>query len=254
MKIALTLSLLFVAALISGHGLAGNIALPNGPYLIADGSATLEAPPDFVTIKFTLTKTSPTTAEAAQVVDGKTKDVLEVLHSFKIPDNNIRASSVSVSADYDYQGDKQIYEGQLVSRDFKVKLTDMRNYSALMQNLLKANIDSIGNITFDTSRHSEYENTVMQMAIHDAHERGMQMAKMVGATLGNAYALASRDYESFLGNGFPLQSALIGRVPMLGSVAPPPPPPPGYVVPKSITITYGVTVVYAMSYGKRLPQ
>jgi uncharacterized protein len=251
MKFLFTSVVLLAAVVFSASGIAGNVALPNGPYLIADGSATLEAPPDFVIIKFTLSKTAPTTAEAAQVVDGKTKDVLEVLHSFKIPEKDIRASSVSVSADYDYQASKQIYAGQQVSRDFKVTLNDLGNYSALMQKLLKANIDSIDNITFDTIHHSAYDNKLMQMAIRDAHDRGMQMAKTVGATLGNAYALASHDYESFLGNGFPLQSALNGRVPMLASVAPPPPPPPGYVVPKSITISYDVTIVYAMSYGKR---
>jgi uncharacterized protein len=251
MKFLSTGAVLLTAAVFAASGIAGNVALPNGPYLIADGSATLEAPPDFVTIKFTLSKTAPTTAEAAQVVDGKTKDVLEVLHSFKIPEKDIRASSVSVSANYDYQGSKQIYVGQQVSRDFKVTLNDLGNYSALMQKLLKANIDSIDNITFDTSHHSEYDNRVMQMAISDAHERGLQMAKTVSATLGNAYALASQDYKSFIGNGFPLQSALYGGVSMLASPAPPPPPPPpGYVVPKSITISYDVTIVYAMSYGK----
>lgn len=236
-----------MATLISASAFAGDVSLPNGPYLIADGSATYEAVPDFVKIKFSISKTAPTTAAASAIVDKESEAVFKVLKSHKIPDKDIRASSINVSEDYDDSGSKQVYKGQQVSRDFKVTLYALQDYSGFIRDLLKTNIDSISDITFNTTRYSEDEAKVMRMAIDDAHTHADIMAKQLGAVLGEAYAAAPQAYRSYMINGFPMQGEYGLASPVPNAV---PPPPPGYVVPKSISISYDVTIVYSMTYGK----
>lgn len=225
--------------------MAGVSPLPDGPYVVADGEATLQVPPDTAIIEFSLSRTAKTTALAAQAVDDKTAAALKVVKDLSIPLDDVHASSVEVRADYDYQGEKQTYKGQLVERDVRITLHDLSKFSALMQGLLDVNIDEMHQVDFSSSHDAENKRKAMDAAIDDAHAQADEMATHAGRHLGNAYSMASNEYRSFQTQGFPFAFTMPAEADVLAA-------PAGrgsrtYVVPKTIEAHYKVTVVYTLT-------
>ena len=239
-----TISIIVLGFVMSAPVFAGTSPLPDGPYVVADGEATLQVPPDTATIGFSLSHTGTTTAIAAKVVDDKTAAALKVIKDLSIPLDDVHASSVEVRADYDYQGEKQTYKGQNVSRDVRVTLHDLGKFAALMQGLLDANIDEMGQVAFSSSHETENKRKTMDAAMDDAHTQADEMATHAGLHLGKAYSIASNEYRNFQTQGFPFAFTMPAEADMVTAQA-------GrqrtYLVPKTIEAHYKVTVVYTLT-------
>lgn len=238
------IGVIFFGFLLPIGAFAGNSPLPDGPYVVADGSADIEVAPDYAIIKFNLSNSAKTTAEAAESVEAKTQAVLKVFRGLTIPQQDIRAATVNVEPQYDYSQGKQVYTGQTVSRDIQVTLHDLRKYADLMQGLLDANIDNTEGVEFLTSQEVQDKQQAMDEAIDDAHAQAEEMAKHAGMRLGMAYAVASSKYRGYITSGYPMafdisETAMMKMAPSQHLT---------FVAPKTIMISYQVTMVYLMGH------
>jgi len=221
-------------------------ALPEGPYLITSGTATTDVVPDFVVFTFSIEGEALKTADASAIADQKVENLFKILKTAAVAQDDIRASSLNVSPDYEYDQNtnKRVYKGQIVSREFKVTLRDLSKFSNLVQGLLDANMD-VGNAEFGSSHKAEIEQHNLEAAIDDARKRADSMASRVGEHVDHVYGMAPGEYSSFITQEFPFEgkyygSSQLGKIEVTGSRIK---RTDTYVVPKSITFSSSVTIV-----------
>src|ERR1700743_2501822 len=157
--------------IVSTAALAGNSSLPDGPYVVADGSASIQKAPDYVTVYFEVSYTADTTSKAMPFVQDRVAKVFKLVRDQSIPEKDIRASDVDVHAQLGYNDGKQTYEGQTVERSFTVVLHDLGKYSDFMQGLLNADVSEVTLQGFDTKDREGLLKKAMDAAIDDAHSQ-----------------------------------------------------------------------------------
>ncbi len=228
---------------VSGAFAAG--ALPDGPYLIAAGTAKTDVAPDYATLNFSVFGRAPTTSAASAIADDKSDKVFAVLKKAGIADEDIRASSLNVIPSFDFNGNKRTYTGQDVSRNFKVTLHDLRNFSSLIQGLLDADLDEMNEVEFGSSKEADIEKHNLEAAIDKAREQADDMAARAGEHVDRIYGMAPEQYSDFITQQFPYGhadygTAQLGKIEVTGTRLR---RSEGYMIPKSITFSATVTIV-----------
>lgn len=219
--------------------------LPDGPYLIATGTAKADIAPDYATLNLSVRGLAPTTPAASDIVDDKSAKVFAVLKKVGIADEDIRASNLNISPDYDYDGDKRVYKGQEVSRDFRVTLHDLKGFSSLVQGLIDTDLDELNNVEFGSSKEGDIEKHNLESAIDKAREQADDMAARAGEHVDRIYGMAPEQYSNFITQQFPYQyasygTAQLGKIEVTGSRIK---RTDAYIIPKSITFSSTVTIV-----------
>jgi uncharacterized protein len=242
MKFALTGVVLIASTLIPTSELLAAGALPSGPYVIATGTATSDIAPDYAVFIFSVNGLAQTTSDASTLVDQKTAKILAVLKEDGIADDDIRASNLNVSPSYDYDGNKRIYRGQNVIRDFRVTLHDLKKFSSLVQGLIDANTDEISDVDFGSSKETEIKKQNLEAAIDDARKQANYMAARAGEHVVRIYGMAPGEYSSFIRQDFPMEgyASQLGNIEVTGSRIK---RTEAYIVPKSIRFSSTVTIV-----------
>lgn len=220
-------------------------ALPDGPYLIAAGTAKTDVAPDYATLNLTVDGLAPTTSAASAIVDDKSDKVVVVLKKASIADEDIRASTLNVSPSYDYEGEKRVYKGQYVTRNFKVTLHDLKNFSSLIQGLLDADVDELNEVEFGSSKEADIGKHNLEAAIDKAREQADDMAARAGEHVDRIYGMAPEQYSNFITQQFPYEyanygTAQLGKIEVTGTRLK---RSEGYIIPKSITFSATVTIV-----------
>lgn len=221
-------------------------ALPDGPYLIASGTATTDVAPDYVVFTISIEGEALKTAEASAIADKKAVKLFEILKVAGVEQDDIRVSNLNVSPDYEYdeKTDKRTYKGQVVSREFKATLHDLSKFSGLVQDFLDADVD-VDNVDFASSHKDEIEKHNLEAAIADARKRADDMASQVGEHVDRVYGMAPGQYSAFITQEFPFEGSYygasqLGKIEVTGSRVK---RTDTYVVPKTITLSSNVTIV-----------
>lgn len=223
-------------------------ALPDGPYVIATGKATANITPDYAVITFSIEGLAPTTSAASAIVQQKAGKVFAALKAAGISDDDIRASSLNVMPFYDYAGDKRNYRGQDVKRNFRVTLHDLKNFSSLLQSLLDANLDELGDVDFGSSREVQIKKSTLESAIDNARKQAEDMAEHADEHVKRIYGMAPGQYSNFITQDFPYAyasygSQQLGKIEVTGTDLGAIKRTEGYIIPKSITFSATVTIV-----------
>lgn len=242
MKMISCLSSLAVLG-VSFPALAENNGLPATPYVIVDGSATIETAPDFATLTFEIGSSKSTTAEAAAYVNDQTQKLIALAVKDGVAKDEIQATTVNIQPDFSYMNRAQVLKGVNVERAVKLTIRDLSKYSEFMQALLDQGIVGIDDVKFDSSHRAALTQQAMDQAIDDARAKADDAAKHAGSTVDKLYALSVGTHDAYLGRGFPLglssgsseyATAQLGRSTST------------FLIPKSIDVTSAVTIVYTL--------
>lgn len=236
-------ALILLGSIVATAASAANSPLPDGPYVIADGSSEIDVAPDFAIIPFSIENTADAASKAAPAVQEKTLKLFKLLHDLGIPGDDIGASDVKVNPDYEFEGNKEVFKGMQVRRDFKVTLHDLTKYSQVMQGLLDLDVDDLSDVQFGSAKERDFKTQALDKAMDDARAIAETMAKHEGMRVNRMYAVASSEYRSSLTDGFPLKPTTVslGMTERVRSKA------ALFIVQKAIDVSYQVTVVYTLS-------
>lgn len=235
--------LLMAAVGFSGPVSAGENGLPSVPYVIVDGSATVETTPDYATLSFDIGMTKETSAAAAAYVNDQTKELVGLAMRYGVAKDDIQATTVNVQPDFSYEKGTQVMKGVNVERSVSLTMRDLSKYSDFMQALLDQGIVGVEGVSFDTSHRDALTQRAMDQAIDAARVKAEAAAKHAGASVGKLYALSVGTHDAYLGRGFPLALAPeVDETAMaqLGRSA------TAFLIPKSIGVTSAVTIVYTL--------
>lgn len=174
---------------VSGHSQAQSQAQPQGRHIEVVGVAEFSALPDELKVQVFVEHTAPTLDQARTQVDSDVAKVLAAVRPLDFEEIDINASRIQASPEYEWNNRSRQYLGEKVSRELQFTLRDVNRYSELMQLLMAAPIDRLGQIQFDFSNAKQLQEQAAVAASLDAQRQARALAKGLGASLGQVYAI-----------------------------------------------------------------
>lgn len=185
-------SLSIAALLTSAHA----ATIPDYPFVYVTGEAQENIPPDAADATFTVLVEGSYAAVAERAVESRVTDVLQVLHAAGVSADHIDASGITKEVvTTDESGRKPpVIRGYKVSRQFSVKIVDLKAWPKLAAHLLESqNITDI-QVTFGRSDEKSIQATLIDKAARDAQEKAQRLAKSFGQRAGAVMALSQSQF------------------------------------------------------------
>lgn len=165
-------------------------ALPAAPYVQVSGRGTLRVVPDIAHVSVTVEKTDRSLAAARAAVEHRAAAIIEAARRLGVAEHDIRAASLSIWPEYQWQNNTQVFVGQHVSRGIEITLRDLARYPDLVAALVKAGVDSATSARLDHSDMPRLRREALVKAVEDAHARAAALVKAAGAALGPVYSIS----------------------------------------------------------------
>lgn len=163
--------------------------LPAERHIAVSGQAYVEAVPDIAIVHVSLEHLASSLLQAKNKVDEATAGAIKAASSLGIREEDIVASDIQASPQYDWTQNGQVYRGEQVSRTLSITLRKVDLYSKLVHTLVKAGITRINNIELDFSNREQLQNKALEKAIANTREKARVIAAAFGAKVGKVYKI-----------------------------------------------------------------
>lgn len=171
---------------------AAGTALPDGPHVVISGEGKVSAKPDQVRLTFNFKSRNAQPLPAKQAVDSAVNKVLALLPGYGITEDDVTASELSASEDFDYNySGRRVSNGHEASRSVTVLLRDIARVNELIDAGLAAGASGFGGVNFESSQAEQLREQARVMAAEDARSKASASVKSFGATLGPIYSIGS---------------------------------------------------------------
>ncbi len=163
--------------------------LPTERHIAVSGQGYIEAVPDIATVHVTVEHLASSLLQAKTKVDEITAGTIKAVSGLGIKEDDIIASDIQASPQYDWTENGQVYKGEHISRTISVTLRKVELYSKLVHTLVKAGITRIDHIELDFSNREQLENKALGNAISNVKEKARVIAAAFGAKVGKVYKI-----------------------------------------------------------------
>jgi len=222
-------------------------SLPDFPFIIVDGEATREVPPDQVRINMTLLVFDQNADVALNQLAETSARVMEILHANGVSDDQVEAAQVDKRVEREgerYRPNGEIL-GYTVYRTMFVELDDLTNFSEIA-----ATLSALDNLTsfhtqFDTAQRTDIQVELQREAVADARVEANLLVEALDVEIDSVYAVAGdrafRNLRALFEGGNPVTHAAAMSAPAEYS------PAVEMYIPDAITLAASVTIVYRIS-------
>jgi hypothetical protein len=180
-------SISLAAALVAANLLAvPALAETDFPSAISvTGEAQVSAPPDLAQLDAGVASDGKTAREAAEANNAAMSKVLLALKGAGLDDKDYQTSRLSLQPQYapNRPGPSPIV-GYRASNRVSIKLHDVAKVASVIDTLVTAGANDVGNINFTVSQASKLLDDAREKAIADARRKAEIYAKAAGVTLG----------------------------------------------------------------------
>lgn len=163
--------------------------LPAERHIAVSGQGYVEAVPDIAIVHVSVEQLDSSLLQAKSKVDQITANTIKAVSSMGIKEEDIIASDIQASPQYDWTQNGQVYKGEHVSRTLSVTLRKVDLYSKLVHTLVKAGINRINHIELDFSNREQLQNKALENAIANVKEKARVIATAFGAKTGKVYKI-----------------------------------------------------------------
>ena len=154
------------------------------------GEASISAPPDLAQIDAGVASDAKTAREASEANNAAMGKVLAALKNAGIDEKDYQTSRLSLQPQYasnrpGYSGSgPSVITGYHASNRVTIKLHDVAKVAGVIDTVVAAGANDIGNIGFSISQASKLLDDARDKAIADARRKADIYAKAAGVTLG----------------------------------------------------------------------
>lgn len=159
------------------------------------GVGEVELEPDQATMSISINAKEATLTEAKKVADQRYKSVLSVILQAGIEQKFIKATRISAQPQYEWQQNKQVYKGELVSRSLSIEINDLDLVSPLMQAIVDKGVSTIDGINSGFQNPKLLQTEALKMAAEDAKSKAGFLAEQLGRKLGLAYLITEHNAD-----------------------------------------------------------
>ena len=188
------IGVVIIAILIVGGYLYFNM----GPVVAAQGTASVKAVPDEVSINVNI-ETHNKTLQLAQEENKKiSEDLLIELVKIGYDRDELKFVNYYANPEYDYSSDyrQQKLKGYVVSQQLVVNTKDVNRVPSIIDAVIRSGA-LVGYINFEVSaaKQAEYKNKALEEASKDAMTKAQSIASGQGKKLGNLVSITNQDYN-----------------------------------------------------------
>jgi hypothetical protein len=155
------------------------------------GEAQISVPPDLATIDAGVGTDAKTAREASDANNAAMAKVLQALKAANIDEKDYQTSRLSLQPQYapNRNGPSPVV-GYRASNRVTVKIRDVAKVGNVIDVLVGAGANDVGNISFSVSQASKLLDEAREKAIADARRKAEIYAKAAGVTLGTPLSIS----------------------------------------------------------------
>jgi len=153
------------------------------------GTGEVRVVPDIVNLNLAVTETGMDLAATKRTVDENAAEVIGKARELGIADNDINATRLMILPEYQWDGQKRIFQGYRVSQEIGLRLRDTARYAELLSALVNAGISELTNTTLETSRQDELLNEALARAVADARAKAERIAGEINGILDQVFSV-----------------------------------------------------------------
>ncbi|MFJ7848430.1 SIMPL domain-containing protein [Peribacillus sp. NPDC097206] len=157
--------------------------LDNPHALKVSGSETLQAAPDQATITLGVITEDEDPQKAQQANSQSIARVIAGLKSIGISEDQLKTSEYRIDPQYDYVGGKELFKNYKVHYIIQVQTTEIEAIGIIIDTAVSNGANSISSIRFSLSTPEVYYNQALSLALKNAYEKALSMARTIGVTL-----------------------------------------------------------------------
>ncbi len=202
------------------------------PAITVTGEGTVQVPPDLAQIDAGVTSEAKTAREASEANNAAMAKVVAALRGAGIAEKDIQTTRLALQPQYSSKtsGPASI-AGYRAANRVTIRLHDVGKVAGVVDTLVGAGANDIGNINFMVSKASQLLDEAREKAVADARRKAEIYARATGVTLGAPLAVSET------GAAQPLFRPRMAA-PMAASIAAPPPVAPGE---ETLSVTVSVS-------------
>jgi uncharacterized protein YggE len=161
------------------------------PAISVTGEASISAPPDLASVDAGVASDAKTAREASEANNAAMAKMLAALKSANIEPKDIQTSRLSLQPQYapNRSGPSSVV-GYRASNRVTVRIRDVTKVASVIDTLVGAGANDIGNIAFEVSQASKLLDDAREKAVADARRKAEIYAKAAGVALGQPLSIA----------------------------------------------------------------
>jgi len=161
------------------------------PAISVTGEASISVPPDLALVDAGVASDAKTAREASEANNNAMIKVLAALKAANVDPKDIRTSRLSLQPQYapNRSGASPVV-GYRVSNRVTVRIRDVTKLASVIDTLVGAGANDIGNVSFEVSQASKLLDDAREKAVADARRKAEIYAKAAGVALGQPLSIA----------------------------------------------------------------
>jgi uncharacterized protein len=156
------------------------------PQINVSGEGKIKVVPDQVTILATVETKGTNAKEVKKQNDQQMEAVLKFVKNMNLPQADYKTKRVSLNPQYDYEKKKHTYNA---TQTIEILLKDLAKYDELMEGLVDQGINRIDNVTFQSSKLTQYQSESRKLAIKEAKMKAEDYVSVLGQKVGVAITI-----------------------------------------------------------------
>jgi uncharacterized protein YggE len=149
------------------------------------GEASISVPPDLALVDAGVASDAKTAREASEANNNAMTKVLAALKAANVDPKDVQTSRLSLQPQYapNRSGPSPVV-GYRVSNRVTVRIRDVTKLANVIDTLVGAGANDIGNVSFEVSQASKLLDDARERAVADARRKAEIYARAAGVTLG----------------------------------------------------------------------
>lgn len=172
-----------IFALLFALLLVPTLAFADACRISADGTATITAQPDIVSIEVNGEVNSESIADAQRKLSDIVASATKALLDLGIEEDSIVTTNYSFSPTYDYSGDMPRQTGYSASHTLRVTCKDIEKLDAVLSAVTDSGMTQVYGINFDVSNRAQLYRDALALAVEAAGEKAAKLAEPLGLTV-----------------------------------------------------------------------
>ena len=155
------------------------------PAISVTGEASISVPPDLALVDAGVASDAKTAREASEANNNAMTKVMAALKAANVDPKDIQTSRLSLQPQYapNRSGPSSVV-GYRVSNRVTVRIRDVTKLANVIDTLVGAGANDIGNVSFEVSQASKLLDDAREKAVADARRKAEIYARAAGVTLG----------------------------------------------------------------------
>jgi uncharacterized protein YggE len=157
------------------------------PQINVNGEGIVKVIPDQVFVAVSVDTKGNKATEVKKQNDETVERVIQALKRANLPKEDVQTKRISLNPVYDYEKKKYSYSA---SQTIEILLKDLSRYDVLMESLVDAGVNRIGNVEFRSSKMEQHKTDARKKAMQEAKKKAEDYVSVLGQKVGKAHMIS----------------------------------------------------------------